>query len=275
MLPYPLGNRYLKADVAVRTYGASGSLGADGPARLPRRRLQRASLFALWADELAEPDGLGGGATHEEPQTPDLWKPAPAARAVAARRRARDARLPLDRRPISGFARGIPREYQVHNVPLSEFRERFEEADQIVTRAWSEDIFSDQASSARQRRGDVAVAGAETRPGDLDADRRQQGVHPVRGQEERADHARAGARRPAGRHHPRLRQASRKERPPDHAAPSVDCAAGLYRRQQGAGGRGAGPTICISTARCSATATSPRPPSSATTAMSRNPPSTT
>jgi alkanesulfonate monooxygenase SsuD/methylene tetrahydromethanopterin reductase-like flavin-dependent oxidoreductase (luciferase family) len=45
-------------------------------------------------------------------------------------------------RLISGFARGIPREYQVHNVPLSESRERFEEAYEIVTRAWTEDVFS-------------------------------------------------------------------------------------------------------------------------------------
>lgn len=47
-------------------------------------------------------------------------------------------------RIISGFARGIPREYQVHNVPLSESRERFEEAYEIVTRAWREDAFSFQ-----------------------------------------------------------------------------------------------------------------------------------
>src|SRR4029077_11860998 len=45
-------------------------------------------------------------------------------------------------RIISGFARGIPREYQVHNVPLSESRERFEEAYEIVTRAWTEEVFS-------------------------------------------------------------------------------------------------------------------------------------
>ena len=31
-------------------------------------------------------------------------------------------------RLISGFARGIPREYNVHNVPLAESRARFEEA---------------------------------------------------------------------------------------------------------------------------------------------------
>ena len=36
-------------------------------------------------------------------------------------------------RLISGIARGIPREYQVHNVPLSESRARFEEAYEIIT----------------------------------------------------------------------------------------------------------------------------------------------
>lgn len=45
-------------------------------------------------------------------------------------------------RLISGFARGIPREYQVHHVPLSDSRARFEEAFEIVTRAWTEDVFS-------------------------------------------------------------------------------------------------------------------------------------
>src|SRR5512146_2291977 len=45
-------------------------------------------------------------------------------------------------RLISGFARGIPREYQVHNVPLAQSRARFEEAYDIITRAWTEDVFS-------------------------------------------------------------------------------------------------------------------------------------
>jgi alkanesulfonate monooxygenase SsuD/methylene tetrahydromethanopterin reductase-like flavin-dependent oxidoreductase (luciferase family) len=45
-------------------------------------------------------------------------------------------------RLISGFARGIPREYQVHNVPLSESRARFEEAFDIIKRAWTEEVFS-------------------------------------------------------------------------------------------------------------------------------------
>jgi alkanesulfonate monooxygenase SsuD/methylene tetrahydromethanopterin reductase-like flavin-dependent oxidoreductase (luciferase family) len=45
-------------------------------------------------------------------------------------------------RLISGFARGIPREYQVHNVPLAQSRARFEEAYDIITRAWTEEVFS-------------------------------------------------------------------------------------------------------------------------------------
>ena len=47
-------------------------------------------------------------------------------------------------RLIAGIARGIPREYQVHNVPLSESRARFEEAYDIIAKAWTEDVFSYQ-----------------------------------------------------------------------------------------------------------------------------------
>jgi alkanesulfonate monooxygenase SsuD/methylene tetrahydromethanopterin reductase-like flavin-dependent oxidoreductase (luciferase family) len=45
-------------------------------------------------------------------------------------------------RIISGFARGIPREHNVYNVPLSESRARFEEAWEIIRRAWTEEVFS-------------------------------------------------------------------------------------------------------------------------------------
>jgi alkanesulfonate monooxygenase SsuD/methylene tetrahydromethanopterin reductase-like flavin-dependent oxidoreductase (luciferase family) len=45
-------------------------------------------------------------------------------------------------RLIAGFARGIPREYQVHNVPLAESRARFEEAYDIILGAWAEEVFS-------------------------------------------------------------------------------------------------------------------------------------
>jgi alkanesulfonate monooxygenase SsuD/methylene tetrahydromethanopterin reductase-like flavin-dependent oxidoreductase (luciferase family) len=45
-------------------------------------------------------------------------------------------------RLIAGFARGIPREYKVYDVPLPESRARFEEAFEIVRGAWTEEVFS-------------------------------------------------------------------------------------------------------------------------------------
>lgn len=45
-------------------------------------------------------------------------------------------------RILSGFARGVPREYKVYQVPMSESRARFEEAIEIVMKAWTQDVFS-------------------------------------------------------------------------------------------------------------------------------------
>ncbi len=45
-------------------------------------------------------------------------------------------------RILSGFARGVPREYRVYGVPLSESRARFEEAVDIVLKAWTENVFN-------------------------------------------------------------------------------------------------------------------------------------
>ncbi|HXJ79403.1 MAG TPA: LLM class flavin-dependent oxidoreductase [Candidatus Methylomirabilis sp.] len=45
-------------------------------------------------------------------------------------------------RLISGVARGIPREYLAYGVDLAQSRERFEEAWEIVKRAWTEEILS-------------------------------------------------------------------------------------------------------------------------------------
>jgi alkanesulfonate monooxygenase SsuD/methylene tetrahydromethanopterin reductase-like flavin-dependent oxidoreductase (luciferase family) len=47
-------------------------------------------------------------------------------------------------RIISGFARGIPREHNVYNVPQRESRARFEEAWEIIRGAWTEEVFSYQ-----------------------------------------------------------------------------------------------------------------------------------
>jgi alkanesulfonate monooxygenase SsuD/methylene tetrahydromethanopterin reductase-like flavin-dependent oxidoreductase (luciferase family) len=45
-------------------------------------------------------------------------------------------------RIISGFARGLPREHSVYGIPMGESRERFEEAVDIIVRAWTEETFS-------------------------------------------------------------------------------------------------------------------------------------
>jgi alkanesulfonate monooxygenase SsuD/methylene tetrahydromethanopterin reductase-like flavin-dependent oxidoreductase (luciferase family) len=142
-LPYPLPRRHFKPEVAVRTY---------------------AEHLEAWEelDRLGY-DGVGFNEHHCSPyglmNSPNLL-------AAAAAQRTRNLKLliygnllPLHEplrlaeelamldcmsngRLISGFARGIPREYQVHNVPLNESRARFEEAFDIITRAWCEEVFS-------------------------------------------------------------------------------------------------------------------------------------
>src|SRR4029078_1072684 len=142
-LPYPLSNRYFKPDVAVRTY---------------------AEHLEAWEemDRLGY-DGVGFNEHHCSPyglmNSPNLMAAAAAQRTKKLKLLIYGNLLPLheplrlaeelamldclsDGRIISGFARGIPREYQVHNVPLAESRARFEEAYEIVTRAWTEDVFS-------------------------------------------------------------------------------------------------------------------------------------
>jgi alkanesulfonate monooxygenase SsuD/methylene tetrahydromethanopterin reductase-like flavin-dependent oxidoreductase (luciferase family) len=144
-LPYPLSNRYFKADVAVRTY---------------------AEHLEAWEemDKLGY-DGVGFNEHHCSPyglmNSPNLMAAAAAQRTKKLKLLIYGNLLPLHEplrlaeelamldclsngRLISGFARGIPREYQVHNVPLKDSRARYEEAYEIVTRAWTEEIFSYQ-----------------------------------------------------------------------------------------------------------------------------------
>ena len=144
-LPYPLGGRHFKPEVAVRTY---------------------AEHLDAWQliDELGY-DGLGFNEHHCSPyglmNSPNLMAASAAQRTKRCKLLIYGNLLPLHEplrlaeelamldclsngRLISGFARGIPREYQVHNVKLSDSRARFEEAFDIVTKAWREDVFSYQ-----------------------------------------------------------------------------------------------------------------------------------
>ena len=155
-LPYPLSKRHFRADVAVQTY---------------------AEHLAAWEelDRLGY-DGVGFNEHHCSPyglmNSPNLMASAAAQRTKKLKLLIYGNLLPLHEplrlaeelamldclsngRLISGFARGIPREYQVHNVPLAESRARFEEAYDIVTRAWTEDVFSYQGKFWSYR--DVAI----------------------------------------------------------------------------------------------------------------------
>ncbi len=142
-LPYPLAGRHFKPEVAVRTY---------------------AEHLDAW--ELIDALGYDGLGFNEHHCSPYGLMNSPNLMAAAAAQRTRRVKLliygnllPLHEplrlaeelamldclsngRLISGFARGIPREYQVHNVPLADSRARFEEAFEIVTRAWTEEVFS-------------------------------------------------------------------------------------------------------------------------------------
>ena len=142
-LPYPLPRQHFKPEVAVRTY--------------------EEHLTAWEEMDRLGYDGVGFNEHHCSPyglmNSPNLLAAAAAQRTKNLKLLIYGNLLPLHEplrlaeelamldclsngRLISGFARGIPREYQVHNVPLSDSRARFEEAYEIVTRAWTEEVFS-------------------------------------------------------------------------------------------------------------------------------------
>jgi alkanesulfonate monooxygenase SsuD/methylene tetrahydromethanopterin reductase-like flavin-dependent oxidoreductase (luciferase family) len=142
-LPYPLPKQHFKADVAVRTY---------------------AEHLDAWEelDRLGY-DGVGFNEHHCSPyglmNSPNLLAASAAQRTKRIKLLIYGNLLPLheplrlaeelamldclsDGRLISGFARGIPREYQVHNVKLADSRARFEEAYAVITGAWTQEVFS-------------------------------------------------------------------------------------------------------------------------------------
>jgi alkanesulfonate monooxygenase SsuD/methylene tetrahydromethanopterin reductase-like flavin-dependent oxidoreductase (luciferase family) len=142
-LPWPLEKRYFKPEIAVRTY---------------------AEHLDAWEemDRLGY-DGVGFNEHHTSPyglmNSPNLLAAAAAQRTRRMKLLIYGNLLPLhdplrlaeelamldclsNGRLVCGFARGIPREYNVYKVPLPESRARFEEAWEIIRRAWSEEVFS-------------------------------------------------------------------------------------------------------------------------------------
>ncbi len=142
-LPYPLSRKHFKSEVAVKTY---------------------AEHLDAW--ELLDKLGYDGVGFNEHHTSPYGLMNSPNIMAASAAQRTKNIKLliygnllPLHEplrlaeelamidclsngRLISGFARGIPREYNVHNVKHSESRARFEEAYDIIMKAWTEDVFS-------------------------------------------------------------------------------------------------------------------------------------
>src|SRR5262249_51436302 len=141
--PWPLPKRHFKPEVAVRSYAEH--------------------LEAWQALDRLGFDGVGVNEHPTSPyglmNSPNLLAPSPAQRTQRLKLLISGNLLPLhdplrlaeelamldclsEGRIVSGFARGIPREYNVYKVPLSESRARFEEAWEIIYRAWTEEAFS-------------------------------------------------------------------------------------------------------------------------------------
>jgi alkanesulfonate monooxygenase SsuD/methylene tetrahydromethanopterin reductase-like flavin-dependent oxidoreductase (luciferase family) len=142
-LPYPLARAHFRPELAVQAYGEH--------------------LDAWAAMENVGFDGVGFNEHHTSPYG---LMTSPNIMAAAASQRLRRMQiliygnlLPIHEplrlaeelamldcltggRLIAGFARGIPREHRVYNVSLADSRARFEEAWEIIKRAWTEEVFS-------------------------------------------------------------------------------------------------------------------------------------
>jgi alkanesulfonate monooxygenase SsuD/methylene tetrahydromethanopterin reductase-like flavin-dependent oxidoreductase (luciferase family) len=144
-MPYPMPGRYFDPAIAARTYEQH---------------------LVVWE----EMDRLGydGVGLNEHHTTPHGLMNSPNMMAAAAAQRTRRLKffilgnlLPLHNplriaeelsmadclsggRIMAGFARGVPREYRVYDVPMAESRARFDEALDVILKAWTEDTFSHQ-----------------------------------------------------------------------------------------------------------------------------------
>jgi alkanesulfonate monooxygenase SsuD/methylene tetrahydromethanopterin reductase-like flavin-dependent oxidoreductase (luciferase family) len=144
-MPFPLPGSYFDREIAARSYEQH---------------------LAVWE----EMDRLGydGVGLNEHHTTPHGLMNSPNMMAVAGAQRAKKLKffilgnlLPLHNplriaeelamadcisrgRIMAGFARGVPREYKVYDVPMAQSRARFDEALAVILRAWQEDVFSHQ-----------------------------------------------------------------------------------------------------------------------------------
>jgi alkanesulfonate monooxygenase SsuD/methylene tetrahydromethanopterin reductase-like flavin-dependent oxidoreductase (luciferase family) len=142
-MPYPLPRSYFEAGIAARTYEEH---------------------FQIW-DEMDQL-GFDGVGLNEHHTTPHGLMNSPNMIAAAAARTTKRLKffilgnlVPLHNplriaeelamadcisrgRVLAGFARGVPREYRVYDVKMSDSRARFEEGLDIIRKAWTEETFS-------------------------------------------------------------------------------------------------------------------------------------
>ena len=141
-------------------------------------------------------------------------------------------------RIMAGFARGVPREYKVYDVPMAESRARFDEALAVILKAWTEDVFSHQGKYWKYK--DIAIwprPYQRAASAGVDPVHRLEGDDRVRGggQFRRRDPPSASRR---GERHDRVfRQEARRKRPPHQSGPDLHDDRGVGRRQRRAGGR--------------------------------------
>jgi alkanesulfonate monooxygenase SsuD/methylene tetrahydromethanopterin reductase-like flavin-dependent oxidoreductase (luciferase family) len=155
-LPFPLEKKHFKPAVAAQTY---------------------AEHLTAWAEmDALGYDGIGFNEHHTSPyglmNSPNLLAAAAAQRTKKLKLLIYGNLLPLHEplrlaeelamldcmsngRLISGFARGIPREYNVYGVDQRQSRARYEEAYEIILKAWGEEAFSYQGRYWSYR--DVAI----------------------------------------------------------------------------------------------------------------------
>ncbi|HMK80500.1 MAG TPA: LLM class flavin-dependent oxidoreductase [Xanthobacteraceae bacterium] len=155
-MPFPLPGSYFDREVAARSYEQH---------------------LAVWE----EMDRLGydGVGLNEHHATPHGLMNSPNMMAVAGAQRTKRLKffilgnlLPLHNplriaeelamadcisrgRILAGFARGVPREYKVYDVPMAQSRARFDEALAVILRAWQEDVFSHQGEFWKYK--DIAI----------------------------------------------------------------------------------------------------------------------
>jgi alkanesulfonate monooxygenase SsuD/methylene tetrahydromethanopterin reductase-like flavin-dependent oxidoreductase (luciferase family) len=155
-LPYPLPRKHFRPELVVRTY---------------REHLDAWALM----EELGF-EGIGFNEHHTSPYglmtSPNIMAAAASQRLARMKILIYGNLLPIHEplrlaeelamldcltggRLISGFARGIPREYTAYNVNLGDSRARFEEAWEIIKLAWQEEVFSYEGKFWSYR--DVAI----------------------------------------------------------------------------------------------------------------------